>query len=127
MNDLDRDSMIRWIPCFNNSSGEEIPAHAAVRPVSVDEDQILTVAKPNADNQWAYIVGPEPIAASGYGRCTADAPITALYDSGDGTPALDEDWGAENGSYKLAKTKTGFVIQGGNDTDLETTYVRRAL
>jgi hypothetical protein len=119
--------MIRWLPCRNDSSSEEIPAYAAVRPAGVDEDGTLVVAKPNADDQWVYIVGPEPIPAGSHGRCTADAPIFALYDSGDGTPAADEDWGAENGSYKLAKDNTGFVIQGGEDSDSETVYVRRFL
>ena len=119
--------MIRWLSCRNDSSSEEIPAYGAVRPVSVDDDGTLVVAEPDEDSQWVYLAGPEPIPASGYGRCTADAPVFALYDSGDGTPALDEAWGAASGSYQLAKDNTGFVIQGGHDADTETVYVRRLL
>lgn len=106
-------SDIRWLPCVNNSGSEAIPAFAAVRVVSSDTAGVLTVGKPNADSQDVLINGPIAIPASGKGICTPDAPIYALYETGDSTPALDEAWGAGSGSYKLRKGKTGFKANGG--------------
>jgi hypothetical protein len=32
-----------------------------------------------------------------------------LYDTADGTPALNEQWGPANGTYKAKKNKIGFL------------------
>lgn len=109
-------SRIRWLVAKNNSSSEEIPAFGLVRVVSVDSEGILTVGQPNTNSQDVYVNGPVPIVASGYGAITRDEPVFALYETSDGTPTLDETWGAANGSYKLRKnsSQTGWKTIGGN-------------
>lgn len=116
----------RRIDCYN-SSGEEIPAFSVARIVSVDEDGILTIAKPNANSQETVVFTYEaPIPIGAYGLCTIDLPAEAVYDSGDGTPALGEAWGAEASSWKLNKTRTGFTVLGIPDSTVERVLVQRA-
>ena len=100
------------LACVNASSSNEIPAFGLVRVTACDDAGVLTVAKPNADSQDVLVNGPTPIPASGKGLVTWDHPVFAIYDDGDGTPALDEAWGAGNDSYKLQKGNTGFLGEG---------------
>lgn len=102
----------RWIACLNNSSSTAIPPYGLVRVVSIDSTGLLTVDQPNTDGQDVYVNGPQQIAASGYGSVTRDWPTFAYYDTGDGTPANGETWGAGNASYKLRKGKSGFTAEG---------------
>jgi len=104
---------IRWIP-FANGAGEEIPGFALLRVTSTDSDGLITVGKPNEDSAQLLLVnGPTPVASGGRGDCTFDFPIHMLYDTGDGTPAVGEEWGSANGSWKLNSGKGGFLILGG--------------
>ena len=107
---------IRWVSC-KNDSGEIVPAGAVMRVSGYEADtNSIKVAKPNADGQTDVCInGPTPIAVDGYGNCTFDlesGPGTVAYDTADGTPAFDETWGAENGSWKLNSSKGGFRVFG---------------
>jgi hypothetical protein len=107
---LDR---VRWLPAINNSGSLTIPAFGLVKLVSVSDEGVLTVDRPDADGQDVYVNGPFAVAAGGHGMVTRDWPAYALYDAGDGTPAPGETWGAGASSYKLRKDKGGLTIQGG--------------
>lgn len=111
---------IRWLP-FRNDSGETIPGGAVLRPTSVidhDGAAIITVAKPNRSSGLHYINGPFQVEAyvggnEGYGNCSGDLPLFALYDGAVDTPALGEEWGPKLNSWKLDEYGLGFVIIGG--------------
>lgn len=49
---------------------------------------------------------------------TYETPSQIYYDTGDGTPANGETWGAGSGTYKAKKDKAGFKILGGAASDL---------
>ena len=108
----DPQERIRWLECVNGYAGT-IPAWGLVRVTSVDSSGVLTVDRPNANGQDVYINGPTPIPAGGYGLVSRDWPLFALYESGDGTPAAGDTWGAGASSFKLRKSNAGFAIDGG--------------
>ncbi len=103
-------SQIRWLSCKNANVGT-IPAFGLVRVTGANGDRVLTVDKPNADSQAVLVNGPADIPAGGNGICTRDSPADVLYDTGDGTPANGDTWGAAAGSWKLRSGKTGFAIE----------------
>lgn len=106
----------RWLAARNGTTApnERIPGYGAVRVVSVDNTTgLVTVAKPDADNQKVYLVGPADIAQAGDGLLTRDWPAWVLYESADGTPAPGQEWGVASGGYKLRSGKTGYRIVGG--------------
>lgn len=103
----------RWVEVYNNSF-EEIPSFALLRVTgSNSATQVLTVNKPSANGQDVIVNGPTPIPINGNGVATRETPVTALYDTGDGTPANGETWGAGASSWKLRKNNSGFTICGG--------------
>src|SRR5574341_2013721 len=109
-------SKVRWLECKNNSGSLVIPAFGLVRVVSVDTDGVLTVDRPSTDSEFCLVNGPTDIAASGYGACTNDFPVHALYETGDGTPTGGQEWGAGAASYKLRSGKAGFRIRSEEHT-----------
>src|SRR5262245_5062848 len=107
-------NQVRMVRAKNNSSSLTIPAYGLVRVVSVDTTGLVTVDRPNVSGEGVMVTSSQPIQPSGYGAVTRDWPTYALYESGDGTPATGESWGAGNGTYKLRKNVGGsLVIQGG--------------
>lgn len=109
-----------WVR-VQNAAQEVIPPYAVMRitgGTSIDGEIVYTVAKPNATKQrWYLVNGMFQIANSS----TAEGVATfltnggfVLYDTGDGTPANGETWGAENGQWSLAKGKPGFTMLAGN-------------
>lgn len=106
-------NQLRFLQALNNSSSLTIPAFGLVRVVSSDASGVLTVDRPNADGMAVMINSLQPIQLSSHGAVTNQVPTYALYETGDGTPAVGETWGAGSGSYKLRKNKAGFTIVGG--------------
>ncbi len=104
---------VQWQVAQNADSQNPIPPFSLVGVQSADGNGVLTVAQPSQDGQDCYLVGPQPIAGGGRGVVTRDEPFMAAYESGDGTPATGETWGAGAGTYKLRKGNAGFTIQGG--------------
>lgn len=104
---------LRFLQTLNNSSSLTIPAFGLVRVVSADAAGVLTVDRPNADGMAVMVNSLQPVQPSNHGAATNQVPTYALYETGDGTPAVGETWGAGSGSYKLRKNKAGFTIVGG--------------
>lgn len=117
-----------WIG-VENDAGVEVPAYGVLRVTGHTTAGFRKVAKPNADSQSGCIVNgstkiPVTIGTRpGRGQALADPHVRALYDSADGTPAVDETWGPGNGTFKLKKGKTGFRITGGVDATAGTVWV----
>jgi hypothetical protein len=104
---------IRWLE-IKNAGGTAVPEYGLVRVTGVDADnELLEVQQPNAEGQDVLVNGPTQIPAGGYGSAYDDWLVDALYESGDGTPAVGEYWGAAASSYKLRKGRFGFQIVGG--------------
>lgn len=126
----------RWFDYINNSS-EVIPAGAVLRVSSAaahtsqgQTRPAYTVAKPDAVGaQFRHAINDlDRVPAGGYGRCTFEGPVLALYDDAGGTPGLGEAWGPNNNSWKLTKRIGGFVIDqtSTNGTTLTLVTVRFA-
>ena len=87
-----------WLE-YRNDSGERIPAFGIVRITGVVVPEpgrvLLTVAKPDAYGcqLQCAVNGPVPIDADRYGVCARGPFVAALYDTGDGTPAVGQKWG----------------------------------
>lgn len=110
--EIDAISQIRWLE-VSNQAGETIPAGALLRITGQDSSGRLEVGKPDSTSQGCndlLINGPAEIASGCYGFATRDLPTMALYDTGDGTPAVGEIWGPSNGSFKLRKAWPGYRI-----------------
>lgn len=117
----DASSQIRWLE-VENVAGEDIPAFALLRVTGVATGGAVQVAKPNAVSAKECMVnGPIIIPSGKNGQATFDSPITVLYDSADGVPALGQDWGSGVSSFKLRKGNTGFRPQGQVDATAVTT------
>ena len=117
----------RWL-IGSNDSGSEIPAFSLVKVTATDAQGRFEVEQPTVDGEAVYVVGSLPIPAAdsdgdGIGAITGDWPVWAKYDSGDGTPAIGETWGAESGTWKLKKNQPGFRIVGDPDTTDEIVQV----
>lgn len=103
---------------FRNDSNETIPAYGVMRVTGVVTTQsvpVITVAKPSSTFQGLYLVnGPLAVASSGeqpsWGTW-ADQAGFVLYDNAN-TPALGEEWGPSDGSWKIKKYRYGFTILG---------------
>lgn len=113
---------IRWMPC-QNTTANDIPGFAVMRvtgvadPSTTDNEYVLTVDQPNSSTTVFCVNGPQVIKAQsgstpGWGSCSFDFPNFALYDSGDGTPALGDKWGPKPSSWKLGKGYDGLYIIG---------------
>ena len=121
------ENQIRWKPYYNDSS-ETVPAYGVIKvtdSTSKFGQSVLTGDKPDATDSRLYAINHRfDIGAGKYGRCAYDTPVKALYDTADGTPANNELWGPESGSWKLVKYATGFQILGGVNTDYSTVMVQ---
>ena len=102
----------RWLR-VNNTTSEEIPVFAAMRMTGVT-DGVIDVAKPDTDSETSTILfnGPVVIPAGKEGLGTRTFPLTAAYDTGDGTPASEAKWGAASGGWKLRSAKKGYMFIG---------------
>lgn len=103
----------RWLP-VKNGAASEVPAFGLVRVTSSAADGVVTVGQPNADGQQnLFVNGPAPIPVGALGAVSETFPAIAAYDTGDGTPAAAETWGAKSGEWKLRKDYEGFYVLGG--------------
>lgn len=101
-----------------NQSGEVVPPYAVMRIVETDKEDTIYISKPNKDNDKLIMLnGPSQIGIDGTGLGTIDMPFWAAFNQADGTPGNGEQWGTENGSWKLKKDKRGFLtiaMKGGS-------------
>lgn len=106
---------------FRNDNAGTAPAYGVLRVtgmVASDGVNVFKVDQPSTSFQRLYLVnGPEDVAtgAFGWGTWLWHAG-EVLYDSGDGTPAYGESWGAKSGQWTLAKNRPGFNIMAGNSS-----------
>ena len=120
---LTQEDQARRLPCYNTTD-EEIPAFAVMRVIEVDDDGILQVGKPNVNGGDTYAFNgstpiPVPInTEGGFGQCSCDHPLFALYETADGTPANGELWGAGSGTWKLRKNNSGYIVWGGVNNEV---------
>lgn len=112
-----------WVR-IRNEAGEDIPPFAVMRITGVlqgDGEIVYTVAKPNSTlYRWYLVNGPVrlpygPTVPDGWGTFLTDGGYV-LYDSSSATPAYNECWGPQDGSWELKKYRYGFTILGGNKT-----------
>lgn len=99
----DWENQVRWLT-FKNDSGEDIPAFAIMEVVEVLEDGTPVCGKPTQNSaKLTMINGDARVPTDGYGRGTRETPMWVQYETDDGVPATDEQWGTESDSWKLAK------------------------
>ena len=115
----------RWLAAKNNDAGE-MPAFAVAVVASSGTEGQFVLTKPTANGEHAWIAGAVPALAGDGAEVTNDFPAWALYDDGDGTPAVGETWGAGASSWKLRKNNAGFRICGTPDTTLKIVPVEQA-
>lgn len=110
----------RWIP-VRNVSGEEIPARAAMEPVSRSADGYINVTKPNInDSGSALINGDHAIPVNAHGFGSYNWPIRAKYNTSE-TPAVNgQSIGTRAGYWELYPGYEGFLVWGMRDSG---TYV----
>lgn len=116
--------MVRWL-AVKNTSGEEIPAFAAMKVDSWDlTGDYAEVDKPDEDDATCDILfnGPTPIPISGYGAGTCDFPARARCD-GFSTGTC----GVLAASWELSSAHAGFYAHGGADADSESAMVSKCL
>lgn len=126
--DLRRALFHKWPIRVRNSSGVVAPPGACMRiasAVAVDGELVFTCAKPNATQQNRYLVnGPFEIGTGSSDEGIASAladPGYVMYDTG--SPAVNEEWGPEDGEWALTTSGTGFTISGGTTTLAGNTVV----
>lgn len=124
----DTDLQLR-IPA-KNVGGSTVTPYGIVEIVDTVYDDVfgemyLEVRRPTADNVKTIAICTEcAITVNGYGYVTVTFPGWVLYDSADGVPSLNEQWGPASGTYKAKKGKIGFLavpMSSGDDppgTDL---------
>ncbi len=102
---------------FRNDSGEVVPAYGAMQisGATVVGDQNYTkIIKPNIfGSQYGVILnGSSDVAAGATGNAQGTYPATAIFDTGDGSPGLGDNWGPRSGTWFLKKNTGGFRIGG---------------
>ncbi len=102
---------------YYNDSGEEIPANAVIAikdEHTIDTRSIVfNVKKPSGAQDVSYSINfPVATPTKGIGSASSSYGRRVLFDDAD-TPAAGEEWGPQNGSWKLHKGGSGFTILGG--------------
>jgi hypothetical protein len=109
-----------WYEFKNNAAGT-VPARGIIRITGttvVDAGRVvLQGAKPNTygDVGTMFINGPVDVATGKYGICTRIGQaglVTAVYDSGTGTPAYGQTWGPIDSSFKMSRISQGWFCEG---------------
>lgn len=108
-----------WFP-FRNDAGAEVPAFAVMGisgAIARGASRVATCVFPDdlsARPPHYYAVnGPVVVPNGGYGQASLlnTMPWWALYATGDGTPAVGEEWGPRD-TYTLRKHNPGFLVVG---------------
>ncbi len=114
------DAGIRVLEVFN-ATANDLPGFALLRITGEDADGALTVGVPNADSQTGLLVNfPSVLPAGGYGQAHQDFPASVLFESGEGTPVVGQEWGAKAGDCKLHPGKKGYLIKAVGTTEYAT-------
>lgn len=98
---------------LKNEGANDVPAHGLINLTGIEKDDskqwILTGDRPDsAANFLLAVNGPTQIAAGKKGICLPLCPVFFMaYDTADGTPANEQNWGADNGTFKLKKNFGG--------------------
>ena len=117
-----------WLE-FQNSNSSRVPAYGVVRATGVSLVEpgraVTTADQPNTFGCQSncFINGPTPVDSGRFGYATRTAPIIALYDGTDGTPACGDAWGPRSGTWKLKKNTGGFFVLGVTNTALNLVLV----
>jgi hypothetical protein len=112
-----------WQEFVNNNAGQ-VPAYGIVRATGLSTIEagrvVMTVDQPNTFGCQSncFVNGPVPVNAGQYGYAARSAPVVALYDTADGTPAFGDAWGPRNGTWKLKKGTGGFFALGATNPTL---------
>lgn len=109
----DTDLQLR-IPAKNVGSSD-IDAYGVAEITDTKYDSIfgtmyLEIRTPTSDSVKTVVVNTEaPIEAGGFGQVSPTFPTWVKYDSADGVPALNEQWGPASGTCLAKKGKIGFL------------------
>lgn len=115
---------------FINDGADDIPPNSIINLTGITKQDngqyYLNADKPDsAANFLLAITGNETVKADKKGSCQPIGPVFLMaYDTADGTPANEQNWGADNGTFKLKKNFGGgnwAVI--GADTENEIALV----
>lgn len=117
---------------FYNGDATTIPAYGVVLRNGVQAaggpDFSIKAKRPDA---WScqenfLINGPNSVESTSWGNAQFGDGNTfiAAYDSADGTPAKDEFWGPQSGTYLLKKLTVGFIVDGVYDSTNHYVLVR---
>lgn len=130
---------IEMLP-FKNESATTAPHGAVMEITSRDSSGVLLVRRPTAVSNGTttpdltqygklFVFNQTgDTAQNEYGWCrfadsTSDVPVVALYDSDDGDPAANQQWGPIYNSWKLRKNVQGYTVLGNVDTSAKTCHV----
>ena len=114
---------------FLNNASSQVPAYAVLRATGLSLIEqarvVMTADQPNTFGCQAncFVNGPTPVSSGQYGYASRAAPIVALYDPADGTPAYGDSWGPRNGTWKLKKNTGGFFVLGVTNSSLALALV----
>lgn len=98
---------------FKNDSSSTLAAFGVINLTGVEKQDNgefwLTADQcDSAANFLLAVNGPQQVAAGEYGLCKPlSETLVVSYDTGDGTPANEENWGPDNGTFKLKKNFGG--------------------
>jgi len=118
--DVRRAPSREWPIPFKNTNVAEMPAFgvAEIKSPLVIADMlgcnVDKVPGSNAELRRRYLVnGPTPARASGTGwGCLLESANWILYETGDGVPDVNSEWGVVPGSWKIGKDRYGFRPRG---------------
>jgi hypothetical protein len=115
---------------FKNDSSSDMPAFSIVNltGATVGDDGVITLTADQCDSAANFLLattGLEEVKAGKYGRCNPIGHVFfGKYDTADGTPANEENWGPDNGTLKLKKNfGGGHYAVIGSDSDSEVAVV----
>lgn len=98
---------------FKNDSSSTLAAFGVINLTGVEKQDNgefwLTADQcDSAANFLLAVNGPQQVAAGEYGLCKPlSETLVVSYDTGDGTPANEENWGPDNGTFKFKKNFGG--------------------
>ncbi len=111
------DAGVRMIEVFSQAN-DDLPGGCLLRVLGQDADGVLLVSTPTVDNEVGLLVNfPHTIPAGGYGQAHQQFPASVLYEAGEGTPAVGDEWGAKAGDPKLHPRQSGYVVKAVGATE----------
>jgi len=104
---------LQWVPCLDADGAVAFAVREVWGSTVNNSVTILKTRNPVDDTpgKMYVILGPEPIAAGAYGRCTFahEVPSYARYDDGDDTPSFNDEMGPKIDQATLDEEGFGFT------------------